>query len=945
MSTTNSENSSFFLHGGGEMGQLTRLLDWSQTPVGDMSGWPQSLKTTLSILLNCRFPMFLWWGPELVCFYNDAYRPSLGQDGKHPSILGMPAQQAWEEIWDTIKPLIDQVLAGGEATWSENQLIPIFRNGKIEDVYWTFSYSPVKDESGKVAGVLVTCTETTEAMNHLRQLEESRDQLSFAIEATELGAFDYEPATNRFTANTRLKEWFGLPPQSTIELDDALNAIADKDRQRVSEAIQEALRYSSGGNYDIEYTIVHPVTKKETIVKARGRTWFNEARTAYRFNGTLQDVTEQALARKRIEESEKRFRTLVEQAPMGITIFRGKDFVVEMANETYLQIVDRPKSSFIGRPLFDSLPEVRETVEPILLDVLTTGVPYQGIEFPVILNRYEKKELTYFNFVYHPLKEENGEISRVIVIANEVTTMVSARHKLEESERQFRNLVMQSPMAITIFRGRDLVIELANSRMLHDLWRLKEKDALGRKLLDLFPELKNQKYPELLNKVFESGQIHTETESLAYVQGGDVLRKFYFDFEYAPLFDVDNHVSGIIATVNDVTERVEARKKLEDSEASFRLLADSMPQFVWSSDQEGNLNYFNQSVYQYSGLQPEQVDYGGWVQIVHPDDQEANLRAWQHSITTGTPFSFEHRFRRYDGNYRWQLSRAVPLKDTEGTIQMWVGTSTDIHDQKEFTNELEKLVAERTRELNQKNADLEKMNKELQSFTYISSHDLQEPLRKIQTFASRILDKEHQNLSETGQEYFNRMSVAANRMQLLIDDLLSYSRTTTSERKFEETDLTEILEAVRLDLQEEIQYKNAIITAEPLGRVKIIPFQFHQLFYNLISNSLKFSRTDTQPRIDITYDLVPGDHLKHQLVTPGAHYHHIRLADNGIGFEQKYGERIFELFQRLNGKNQYTGTGIGLAIVKKIVENHHGVILAQGQINQGATFDIYIPQG
>src|SRR5450432_104772 len=162
-----------FLSGGGEMGKLTREKNWSKTAVGDISTWPQSLRTTLSILLNSKFPMFLFWGDELTCFYNDAYRPSLGNDGKHPGILGMAGKEAWSEIWAIIKPLMDQVLAGGEATWSEDQLIPIYRNGKIEDVYWTFSYSPVNDESGEVAGVLVTCSETTEKVNAFRSLAES----------------------------------------------------------------------------------------------------------------------------------------------------------------------------------------------------------------------------------------------------------------------------------------------------------------------------------------------------------------------------------------------------------------------------------------------------------------------------------------------------------------------------------------------------------------------------------------------------------------------------------------------------------------------------------------------------------------------------------------------------------------------------------------------------
>ncbi len=159
-----------FLREGGEMGRLMRACRWEQTSLGTPDGWPQSLRTTLSIILNSKFPMFLFWGPELLCFYNDAYRPSLGNEGKHPNALGSPAAEVWEEIWDVIEPLITQVLAGGEATWSEDQLIPIYRNRRLEDVYWTFSYSPVSDESGQIAGVFVTCTETTKAVQSRQAL-------------------------------------------------------------------------------------------------------------------------------------------------------------------------------------------------------------------------------------------------------------------------------------------------------------------------------------------------------------------------------------------------------------------------------------------------------------------------------------------------------------------------------------------------------------------------------------------------------------------------------------------------------------------------------------------------------------------------------------------------------------------------------------------------------
>ena len=283
------------------MGRLTREFDWSKTSIGTPDLWPQSLRTIVAMIISSKFPMFLWWGDDLIQFYNDAYRPSLGNNGKHPLALGQNGADCWPEAWDIISPLIEQVLSTGESTWSEDQLVPIYRNGKIEDVYWTFSYSPIKGESENIEGVLVVCTETTDKVVNLKQLGESKDQLQFAIDAAELGTWDYNPVSNTFTGNDRLKEWFGLAINDEIDLGLAINIMAEKDRLRVMEAIQNALIFSSGGLYDIEYIIINPVTKQERIVRAKGRAWFNDEKRAYRFNGTLQDVTKETLAKIELE--------------------------------------------------------------------------------------------------------------------------------------------------------------------------------------------------------------------------------------------------------------------------------------------------------------------------------------------------------------------------------------------------------------------------------------------------------------------------------------------------------------------------------------------------------------------------------------------------------------------------------------------------------------------
>jgi two-component system, OmpR family, sensor histidine kinase VicK len=174
-----------FLRGGGEMGQLIRDYNWSLSTLGDPDIWPQNLKITLNLLLNSKFPMFLWWGPDFICFYNDAYRPSLGMNGKHPGILGMPGEQAWPEIWDYIKPMIGRIWSGGESEFQEDLLLPIYRNGAMEDVFWTYSYSPVIDENDLIAGVLVICNETTQKVNLLRHLQVSERRFQSLIgEAT-----------------------------------------------------------------------------------------------------------------------------------------------------------------------------------------------------------------------------------------------------------------------------------------------------------------------------------------------------------------------------------------------------------------------------------------------------------------------------------------------------------------------------------------------------------------------------------------------------------------------------------------------------------------------------------------------------------------------------------------------------------------------------------------
>jgi PAS domain S-box-containing protein len=929
-----SERNIQFLEGGGEMGELIRNKNWSATPLGAPENWPQSLKTSLSILLNSKFPMFLWWGKDLICFYNDAYRPSLGLEGKHPFILGMNAKDAWTEIWPIIKPLIDQVLAGGEATWSEDQLIPIFRNGKIEDVYWTFSYSPVKDEEGKVAGVMVICSETTQKVLNLKSLEESNQRYiknilqapaamciltgkDFVVEIANQRVLDLWSKTS--------KEVIGIP---------VLEALPEIKDQGIGELLNKV--YSTGEKFTANEFPVMLLRngKMETL-------FLNFVYEAIRdsegnISGIMviaMDVTLQAIARKKIEESEKRFRNVADTAPVLIWMSDTQK-LCNYFNKAWLNYTGRSMEEEFGNGWLEGVHA--DDLQKCLYAYVTAFEKQEKFYLEFRLRRYDGKYRWISNYAV-PRISLDGTFEGYIGACMDIDERVLYQERLKESEEKLSIVIEASELGTWELNLITREIKYSD-RYLEILGYPNRIKLTHAELLQhLHPD--DQKIREnAFREAFLTGVLHYETR---------IIRKdqtlHWIEAKGKVFYDKQKRPSYVVGTVRDITDEKLFQQRLQQREHKFRLLADSMPQHVWTSDPAGNLNYFNRSVYDYTGLSASSLLEKKWLEIVHPLDLEATQKAWDKAIKTGEHFLFEHRFLRHDGEYRWQLSRALPQHDESGNIQMWVGISTDIQEQKAFASELEKQVLQRTRELKKKNMDLEKMNKELQSFAYISSHDLQEPLRKIQTFATRILEKEKHTLSENGLTYFAGMQRAAHRMQILIQDLLAYSKTNDTERVFKKTDLNEIITEVKADFKETLAMKNGTIELEEVCEANVIPFQIRQLFHNLLSNSIKFASKERPLHIKVRCELVKGEKLNLVVPFPEKIYCHISISDNGIGFDPQYRERIFEVFQRLHGKEEYTGTGIGLAIVKKIVDNHNGIITATGGINEGATFNIYFP--
>jgi PAS domain S-box-containing protein len=390
-----------------------------------------------------------------------------------------------------------------------------------------------------------------------------------------------------------------------------------------------------------------------------------------------------------------------------------------------------------------------------------------------------------------------------------------------------------------------------------------------------------------------------------------------------------------ILLVNDITEQKAKEAALQESEALFRFMAEAMPQKVWTADAQGELNFFNQHWTTYTGRSAKELKGWGWIDSIHPEDAARNRAAWQRAIDTGEDFGFEQRIRRYDGEYRWHLVRGVARKDAAGRILMWIGTNTDIHEQKAFAEELEKRVKERTYEL-------EKSNSELEQFVYVTSHDLQEPLRKIRMF-SELLNSSWATIDETSKRHLEKVNNTAQRMSTLLKELLNFTQLSREEL-YKPTDLNTIVSKVLLDLELVIGQKRADLQVDPLPVLEAVPVQMHQLFYNLVNNALKFSKAGVPPVVRISARTAePAQVARYPHLHKDRIYYEIVVADNGIGFDQSYAEQIFHIFQRLHTRTEYSGTGIGLALCKKVVTNHYGVIYAEGEKGRGAAFHVLLP--
>ncbi|HYC85193.1 MAG TPA: PAS domain S-box protein [Chryseosolibacter sp.] len=676
----------------------------------------------------------------------------------------------------------------------------------------------------------------------------------------------------------------------------------------------------------------------------------------------FQDVTKLKATETALRESEAKYRSLVELLPTAIYTC-DPDGRIDLFNKAAADLWGRNPE--VGKDMWCGSWKIfnPEDGSPVPLDTcpmavaLKEGRPVRGKEIVV-----ERPDGLRRNVAPHPtpILDTAGNIIGAVNLLIDITDQKLASQALRASEEQFRMIANLIPIVIWMSDSEGKW-NYVNPQW-QELTGTKPEDCFGYNWMNLI-------HPDELENTFNAW-------ASALSDRSPFIKKFRYasgrgDFNIVqanarPRYNERGEFSGYLGILQDVTIQEQIKDNLEKavkektadisqrtedlrkSEERYHRMIDEVQDYaIILLSRDGKIENWNKGAEKIKGYQADEILGQSFKRFYTEEDQKSGLpdKLIKKAVDEGKAVQEGWRVRK-DGSRFWASVVITALHNEQNEVVGFSKVTRDLTARKAAEDELKAKsikLEEKNIQLERLNKDLEKMNQELASFAYISSHDLQEPLRKIQSFSSRILELEEKNFSEKSKDYFNRIQGAAQRMRHLIEDLLSYSQANTSERKFVPVDLNQILQEVEAELKEVIEAKSARIVSSPLPTLNVIPFQFHQLLVNILANSMKFSKPGTTPEIYIDNDMVKGAEIQNAAAMAEKTYHVISIKDNGIGFDPAYNVRIFEIFQRLHNRRDYEGTGVGLAICKKIVENHNGIITADGKINEGAIFNIYLP--
>jgi PAS domain S-box-containing protein len=798
----------------------------------------------------------------------------------------------------------------------------------------------IPDASGVPAHILGTVLDVTERQNLIDRLKQSEAVYKQAEALANMGNWSWDLKSGHLEWTDQLYRIYGLEPQSEeLNIDRFLSFVHPDDRE-----------YVKGGTGDdfedniLDYTFRIITTEGRTkVLRSVAQVYRDENGKAIRIVGTERDITEKQNLIARLQESEKLSKQAQSLARLGNWTLNVKSEEFLWSDEMYnIYELDTSEQMDFEKWLGFLPAEDRKSMLDYYQQCLRDKKTYDRIHRIVLRNGKIKTIHRKAEFIC----DENGVPVKMIGTTQDVTEEHRVQQELKDNQTFIRKIADATPSIIASYNvntGKYVFISEGLEKLLgyHRLHVMEHGVNFLMEIIhpdDIGPMMeKNAKAIQEVNEHPQKNDLVIEfTYRMRHSNGH--YRWFH---TYGTIFDrnAEGQVEHVLNISLDVTDQVGALEKIKEQEHFIQQIADASPTILYLYNVETqSIQYINREIFFVLGYQSDEIiDAGEHVTetLYHPEDHHLLPGRRQSTKTfqqVDSMIQYECRMKNKDDEWRWLLVREIVFKtDEEGNILQILGAALDINRRKE----MEKTILQNTMLLEQSNASLEE-------FAYVASHDLKEPLRKISTFGDRLVTTQLNNLAPDGKIYLQKIVDASQRMQIMINDLLSISMITGN-TAFEKFSLAAIFEETLQTLEHKIEQQNAIITSDVLPEAKIIASQFRQLFQNLLSNSLKFVRPGVQPRIRVGYRLLGAQDMTHYQLAPAEHYHELTFSDNGIGFEIEFAGKIFAIFQRLHGRSEYEGSGIGLAICKKIVEHHGGIIYATGIPDEGATFTIILP--
>ncbi|QMW04395.1 PAS domain S-box protein [Spirosoma foliorum] len=795
------------------------------------------------------------------------------------------------------------------------------------------------------------------------------ERLRFRLQAARIGTWDFNPASQLFYGNRRCQELFGFLGTETVSLPHVFEHVHPDDRKRVDEFIQHMLTAPSDELVEIQFRVSDTSNPSSRWLQCAGKAYVDQQGAPLRLSGIVQDITAEVQQRENLATSERLNQLATEVTDVATFQLRLADGHLVYQPQLARILTGQENRQFDQHTLVNFIhPDDRPIRDRAYADGLRTG----KIRFEVrFIWADESVHWIRIQGIY--INDASGQPQEVVGLVLDVTEQILTRQRLEDSEARMRSIVESAPFPIGVYVGRQMQIQLAN-QSIKDVFG-KGDDVIGKLYPELLPELAGQEIFEQLDSVYTTGiPFHAKTQRVNIMVDGK-LQPYYFNYSFTPLYDASGKIYGVMNSAAELTDLVLAKQQVEKTEASLRGAIELAELATWSLDVKTGIFSYSARFMDWLGFSEATKSMDEAYNPLPDEYRQSVADAIAAVIQPGSSgvYRNEHPIiNRLTGQVRIISAQAQVFYDDAGEPITLTGTAQDITVQRQLQIALEHQVQERTEELEAANEELASINEELaatneeyaatneeleeanqlfsrsndnlQRFAYVASHDLQEPLRKVQQFGDLLKSQYAAQLGD-GIGYLERMQAAASRMSNLIKDLLSFSRISTRQDASSLVSLNSVLNNVISDLDLRILETGALVTVDPLPRIQGDKSQLEQLFQNLLSNALKFRQPNVAPLILVSTRMVPANELppsvKPTRQTPN--YHQIDVSDNGIGFDEKYVDRIFQVFQRLHSKSEFAGTGIGLAICEKVVANHGGAITAHSKPGQGATFSLYFP--